>query len=216
MKNHKYKLLILAAVLTNTTAAWSQPSWYVKSYLGFSQISDLEGTSTNIGDSDGPIDVNLDSGFFAGGAVGYRFNDRWSTDLSWEYRSNDSETTIADGTAFNEGNYASNVFSLNGYYHFEKRGKWQPYIGAGLMYGQEIDIDLEMNGEELSYTEGGDIGFQVMWGTYYALTDQWLINGEVKYGRFSDIDLTGESTSGTIKGLDYDPLSFSVGLEYRF
>lgn len=203
-------------MMSNNSATLAQSSWYVKSSIGFSQISDDEGTSTNIGAADGAIDVNLDSGFSAGAAVGYRFNDRWAADLGWEYRSNDSETLIADGTLFDDGNYAASVFSLNGYYHFQKTGKWQPYLGLGLMYGQEIDIDLEMNGEELSYSDGGEIGLQVMWGTYYALNDHWLINGEVKYGKFSNITLTGESTSGTIEGLDYNPLSFSAGLEYRF
>lgn len=167
-------------------------------------MNDTSGTSTNIGTIDGAIDIELDSGFTPGIAIGKKFNENWSADFAWEDRTNDSETTIADGTFFNEGNYASSVFSFNGYYHFNSASKWTPYVGAGLMLGQEIDIDLELNGEELSYSNDGETGFQLMLGSYYEIDKNWAFNGDLRYGQFSSIDLEGEGNNGLINGLDYE------------
>jgi len=84
------------------------------------------------------------------------------------------------------------------------------------MLGQEIDIDLEIDGTELSYTGDGDTGFQIMAGITYEINESWSMNGELRYGRFSGIDLTGEGTTGQFNDLDYDPITLGLGLQYNF
>lgn len=209
-----YILTGLLAVQANVVLADS--FWYLKPSVGFSQLSDQKGQTVDIGTINGTADIEIDSGFTPGLAVGYNYGNQWSAEFGWEYRTNDSQTTLADSTFFPEGNYASNVFFLNGYYHFDAKGKWQPYIGAGLMFSQEVDIDLEINGVELSYTSDGDTGFQVMGGVTYSINNSWSLNGEVRYGSFSGIDLTGEGNIGQINGLDYDPLTIGMGIQYNF
>jgi len=216
MTSFKIKSLIVGLMALNSFPVYSDAYWYVKPIFGLSQMSDTSGTTSNVGTFDGTISIDLESGFTPGISVGKKFNENWSTDVAWEYRTNDSETTIADGTQFPDGNYASSVFSFNGYYHFDSNGKWRPYIGAGLMLGQEIDIDLEINGEELSYTNDGETGLQVMLGSYYEIDENWAFNGELRYGQFSSIDLEGEGNNGLINGLDYEPLTIGIGIEYRF
>ena len=91
------------------------------------------------------------------------------------------------------------------------------YVGAGLGWLQEIDIDLEGNGPEQSYSGDGDIGVQLFLGADYALSDAWALQGEVRYARFSDIDLDGEARAeGSLTGLDYEPLTLQLGIVYRF
>ncbi len=115
-------------------------------------LSDTDGRTVGIGGVDGPAQVNLDTGFTAGLGVGYRFHPRFSAALAWEYR---SEVALADGQRCADGNYASNVFYLNSYYHFESDSAWHPCIGAGLGWVQEIDIDLEGRGPEQSFSDAG-------------------------------------------------------------
>ncbi len=210
-------LTLSSALMIQTSYAKSDDSfWYLKPTVGISQMSDQKGQTINLGSVDGQADISLDSGFTPGMAVGFNYGNGWAAEFAWEYRSNDSETTLADGSLFPDGNYASNVFFLNGYYHFDAIGQWRPYLGAGLMFSQEIDIDLEVDGVELSYTGDGDTGFQVMAGITYAINDAWSINGELRYGSFSSVDLSGEGVMGQINDLDYAPLTFGMGLQYNF
>ncbi|WP_395373244.1 OmpW family protein [Marinicella sp. W31] len=213
------KKILLLALLPCCGAAWAdtEKGWFIKPVAGISQMSSTEGNSVGVGAQNGLFDVDLSSGFFAGLGVGYRYNANISAEFSWEYRSNDSETTLADGTLFSDGNYASSIFYMNGYYHFENDNRWTPYLGLGLGWIQEIDIDLEGMGPEQSYSGDGEIGFQAMFGLQYDLSENWTFNTELRYARFSSIDLEGEeAASGRINDLDYDPVTLGIGLSYYF
>ncbi len=215
---HLQKRYLLGALLFIQTShvLANDNNWYLKPTIGISQMGDQKGQTTGVGSVDGPVNLELDSGFTPGMAFGYNYDNGWAAELAWEYRTNDSQSTLSDSTFFPEGNYASNVFFFNGYYHFTTQGNWQPYVGAGLMYGQEIDIDFEVNGTEQSYTGDGDLGFQIMTGVKYLINDSWSLNGEIRYGRFSSVDLSGEGTTGQINDLDYDPVTLGLGLQYNF
>ena len=209
---------VLVAVFPLFIAAESQAeNWYIKPFLATSGMSDQTVTADAVGALNGNTDVDLDQGFAAGFGIGYRYESNWSVEFAWEYRSNDSQVTLPDGSQFNDGNYASNLFAVNGYYHFGgAQNKWTPYIGGGLVWSQEIDIDLEQNGIEQSYTADGDAGFQVMGGVEYAWDDNWSIGGELRFTRLSGIDLSGEGAPGSLDDFDYDPWSAQVHLVYRF
>lgn len=193
----------------------SDAAWYLKPSFGFSSLSDT--TGTRIAGTTQAIEVSADSGISTGIALGYRVNDRLSGELAWEYRRNDTSTQYADGTFFPEGDYASNVIFLNGVWKFDRAGRWQPYLGAGLGFVQEIDLDLELAGAEQSFSESGDFGFQVFGGIDYSLGEQWKIGAEVRYTNMGTIDLPAEAnTTGRIDGLDYDPLTVGLSMTYSF
>ena len=214
IKNLAITGLILA--MPATTLA-EDSNWFVRPYVGLSQMSDLSADFEDIENLSGSADIDLDSGFTGGLGVGYRYTDNFAVEFGWEYRSNDSSTTLADTAEFEDGNYASNIFYLNGHYAFEAQGKWQPYVGAGLTWIEEIDIDLERDGEELSYSGSGDTGYQIFAGVDYALTNDWTIQSELRYGSITGIDLDGESGDpGEITGLDYETTTLQVGLVYNF
>lgn len=218
---------ILASTALAGAAAQAQPGtpdgdgargWFARAWGGYSHLADTAGRIDSIDllqviDS---VDVSTSAGFTAGAGVGFRYGPHVAVELAWEYRSNDTETDFGTGLAFDGGNYASNIFFLNGFYHFASRGRWDPYVGAGLAFVQEVDIDLEGNGPEQSFSGDGETGFQVFAGANYHLTAHWRAHGELRYGRFGDIDLDGENVAGTIRGFDYEPLTVQVGLSYRF
>lgn len=207
-------LLLSASLFANNQ---NNSNWNVRPYFGISQMSDLSAQTTGVGTVDGNAQVNLDSGFTAGLGFGYQINQNWTAELAWEYRSNDSETTLADGSVFTEGNYASNLFMLNAAYNFPASGKWHPYVGAGLTWLQEVDIDLELNGIEQSYSGDGSTGFQIFGGVNYPLTPKWNLQGELRYGSITGIDLVGEQNAiGTFTDMDYKTTTLQVGLTYKF
>ena len=210
------RLVLLFVLVVAAIPARAEPGWYVKPYGGFSRLADTSGDRIDAGASQS-VDVDLSGGFLAGVGVGYRYGEHWVAEIAWEYRTNDSEILFADGTLYDDGNYASSVFYLNSYYQFASSGRWQPYIGAGVGWVQEIDIDLEGLGPEQSFSGDGDVALQVMGGVNYEIDDRWLIGGEIRYSKISEVDLDAESNAfGSIEGLDYDPWSVSLGVTYRF
>lgn len=215
----KKSLLISAVIITTSlnTVQADEKGWYVKPFIGLSQMSDLSADTTSLGSIDGTSEIDLDSGFNAGVGVGYRYNDRLAVEAAWEYRTNDSSVSLADGNQFPDGNYASNVFYLNGLYYPKVSSKrWSPYVGAGLSVMQEIDIDLEQSGVETSLSGSGDLGYQLIVGADYKLNTKWSVGAEARYGSTTGIDLEGEGNNGRYKDLDYNPTTLQLGVKYRF
>lgn len=207
----------LVTVLPGIVLAGNE-GWSTRPYIGLSQISDISADTGAIGSVDGKADIDLSGGFTSGLGVAYRYNDRISAEFAWEYRTNDSEVTLADGTRYDDGNYASNLFFVNGFYHLTALAGWEPYVGGGLSWIQEIDIDLETAGTELSYSGSGDIGWQVFAGAARDITEDWSVSGELRYGSTTGIDLDqeGGTGDGSVKGLDYTPLTAQLAAIYHF
>ena len=147
----------------NAMAASDNQSWYVRPHIAYSQMPDISGDGLIEGAAAG-ADIALSGGFAAGLGGGYVYSPNFAVELSWEYRSNDSEVTLDDDRRFSDGNYASNSFYLNAIHRFSRHDAWQPYLGGGLIWIQEIDIDLEGSGQEISFEADGDMGLQAFAG----------------------------------------------------
>jgi len=204
------------AILAGTASAESSDKWFVRSHFGFSQASDQSPNASNVGAGINSAEAEVDGGFVSGLGVGYQFNEKWATELGWEYRTNDAEVTLSNGDEFTDGNYASNTIYLNAIYSLAKRGKWEPYLGGGLIWLQEIDIDLEEGSFERSFSDSGEIGYQVFAGVTRPINNKWSIQGEVRFGSVSSIDLSEETGAGRLTGLDYKPLTLQIGVKYNF
>ena len=189
--------------------------WHLRPYFGISQLSDTSGSATAVSGTSGTTDIDLDSGFTAGASIGYQYTDQVSVELATEYRSNESKTLLSDGQRFEDGNYASVTFFLNAAYRFRTTQPWQPYIGTGLGWIQEVDIDLEDASGEISYESDG-FAWQAFVGVDMPFHDQWALNVELRHSRASSIDLEGETGNEGIRGLDYNPTTLQLGLRYGF
>jgi opacity protein-like surface antigen len=209
--------LTISVFLTIITSFSAQADWFVRPFVGLSQMSDLTVKATDIDSLSGDAQIKLDSGFNAGLGVGYQYSNNLAVELAWEYRSNGSETTIDEQSVFNEGNYASNMFFVNGFYYFDEVNNWSPYLGAGLSWIQEVDIDLERDGIEQSYSGSSDTGYQIFAGVDYQLTPEWLVQFELRYGSVTDIALDGEEgATGSFDNFDYQTTTSQLGIVYRF
>lgn len=204
------------AIISGTVSADESDKWFVRSHFGFSQASDQSPKANNVGAGISSAEAEVDGGFTSGLGLGYQINEKWAAELGWEYRTNDAEVTLSNGETFTDGNYASNTVYLNGIYSLAKRGKWEPYLGAGLIWVQEIDIDLEEGDFERSFSDSGEIGYQVFAGVSRSINNKWSLQGEVRYGSISSIDLSEEAGDGQLTGLDYKPLTLQLGVKYTF
>ncbi|MDM7859478.1 outer membrane beta-barrel protein [Alteromonas sp. ASW11-36] len=210
----------LIAITFSSSALASDSTWYTKASVGLSQLSDTSSDATNTAitaTDNNRWDANIDSGFYAGAGLGKQISEDFSTELYWEYRTNDSDTQVnANGDSFS-GNFASSIFYLNGYYHAYTNGPWHVSLGAGLGWVQEIDLDLEQGSVERSYSGDGDITWQLMFQADYRLNQNWSLATEARWQDLSRVSLDAEENAvGALDNLDYNPVSLGVNLSYRF
>ncbi|MFC3096172.1 porin family protein [Alteromonas sediminis] len=211
-------VLATAAFLTSLSSSAEDFDWYLKPTFGLSTLSDQSGRVSDVLNQTGAVDVNLDAGLNAGLGVGYFVDEYWAVELYWEYRSNDSETILPGDIVFTDGNFASSMFALNTSYYSNLNADWRWFIGAGIAVLQEIDIDLEDDSGERSFSGSGDLGFQIFAGIDYELTQNWSLQAEVRYLTVSGIDMVAEEnvTAGVFQDFDYTPISLQANLTYKF
>jgi outer membrane protein W len=195
--------------------------FFSKLYGGTSLLGNQSLSQTGVAAPGATSNASFDTGMAFGGAAGYYFTNNISAELAWDYRSNSlDKANFSDGTRFSDGDFASNIFFVNGYYHLDPimNSKFRPYVGAGLGYIQEIDFDLKnASGVETSYSQDGKIAYQLIAGTSYGLNENWDLTADIRYMRADSIDLKRES-GGTaeLRNVDYDPVSLTLGAVYKF
>ncbi|MDY0250416.1 MAG: OmpW family outer membrane protein [Pseudomonas sp.] len=105
------------------------------------------------------------------------------------------------------------------YYPFADNKVFKPYVGAGINYTWFFDDKLSSSAENKGFS-GLDMkdswGFAAQLGADYMLTDNIMINGQVRY---IDIETTGTTNilGNKVKvDVDVDPFVYMVGLGYKF
>ncbi len=206
-------LVTLLVIFTGPVDAAAEP--YFKLIAGVGSLDD--GGSLSIEDPDfapGDADADYGSGFAGGFAFGADF-DQLTFELDYLYRSNEFDrVTFADGRTVQEGNYASVTIGANAYYRFRPQAAWQPYLGAGLAWVQEVDVDFEENGVETSF-ETDEFGWQLAAGVRLTSSKRWLVDAQVRWLNTSDITMEAEDGVGTVTA-DYSPLNLLVAVGWRW
>jgi outer membrane protein len=196
-------------------------NFYGKLYGGTTFMSDKKFDQTGVSGVEAGArgTTSLDAGWGFGGALGYNINDNISTELAWDYMTNGATTKFTDGTKLDgDGDFSSSIFFVNGIYKFNPitSHKIRPYLGAGVGYVDEIDLDTKKNNIETSYSTDGELAWQAIAGVEYPLNNKWSLNGDVRYVNVSSLDLKNESGTGTLKNVDYNPTSLMLGITYKF
>lgn len=203
--------VLLGGIFVSTSVAAAQSAhFYVKPYAGISYMNDVKAHTgaTN-------IDIELEKGMALGAAFGYRYNANIAAELAWEYRSNGSESQV--GTEFYpDGNYASNLIYLNGVYFFDPIGQLTPYVGAGVGWMQEIDIDLERSGVETSFSNSGNLSYQGFVGIEYRWSAAWSFHTELRHAGAKSGQMKDEQTKALFGDLNYKPFTWQLGAKYQF
>lgn len=218
VRNIAASVVVGSTLAVPLTVQASGEGWSVVPYVGISLLGDQSPDIAGGGNIvDGGLDIAVDSGFTAGLGIRYDYQDsRWTSELGWEYRTNDSEITTADGNVLPDGNYASNVFYVNGRYSLTEGHRWTPWVGGGLTWVQEIDLDSENANGERSFSDSGSVGFQVMAGLDYDLSSRLYFTSELRYASQTGLDLNEEDGDGRVTDIDYQPVTIGLGLGIRF
>lgn len=222
MKNrNKYStrlaLTALLAIPLMSQAATDDAHWYATGILGANFMSDTTLRFSGA-DAAGSANTSFDAGLLTGAAIGYAFNRHWRVEAEFTYQSVDHDgVDLGDGASLPSGNYASTALALNGLYSFNAFGseKVRTYLGAGVAWLTEVDVDFERGGDEQSYS-GDGVGLQLLGGARYDLGEHVFIDAGLRYLAAGEIEMDGEGrNSGRIKA-DYDPWAVTIAVGWRF
>lgn len=170
---------------------------------------------------DGPTqsgEVSLSSGLLSGAAFGRAFSRNFRAEAEFVYQSVDHDgVRLADGGSLPAGNFASTAVALNGLYSFNLFGREEvrTYVGLGIAWLTEVDIDFEQDGQEVSYS-GDGFGVQLLAGARYELGERWYLDAGLRYLSAGEVTMDDEgSTTGRVRA-DYEPWSATLGIGWRF
>jgi len=224
MKYAIHTRAVRAAVMAGCLIGASQTThsadagWSIVPYVGVSVLGDQSPGIAADGIAPGQLDVSVDTGFTSGLSFRYDYSDsRWTSEIGWEFRANDTQFNDASGSELPSGNYASNIFYLNGRYALTEGAALTPWIGGGLSVVQEVDIDSESSAGERSFSDSGAVGIQLLAGLDYNLSDRFYLTGELRFTSFTGLDLSEEAGGdGRVTNIDYQPVTLGVGIGFRF
>ncbi len=158
-------------------------------------------------------------GYTGGLGLGYYLTDNIAAEVAWDYRrSNIKNFALSDGSLVAGGDYASNAVTASLYYHFDSLGNSgiRPFVSAGAGFIEEIDFDQDLGNANREFQASGDFVYQLSAGASYAIGDQWDIKGEVRYLDIGNTSLESPDGLSSINGIQYDPLTFTLGIRFKF
>jgi outer membrane autotransporter protein len=218
----RFSASLLLAMLPIVALAQMEPKgFYVTGYAQYSRIGSSTFTESGALGAGGGLNAEFGSGFGLGGDIGYRYGNGWAAEVEWNYRRHSlSSLRQGGGTLSQDGDFASNIILINGLRRFNSSTKWTPYVGAGIGWVQEIDIDIQpaAGGAERSYSASNKTAFQLIAGVEYALNQKWRMTADARWLRVGSVKMDNESgnTGGSVTSLDYNPISLQIGLRYSF
>jgi opacity protein-like surface antigen len=211
---------VLAALLAAGPAiasAADDAHWYAIANVGANFMSDQTVSLSG----DGPTqsgDASLSSGLLTGAAVGRAFSRSFRAEAEFVYQSVDHDgVRLAGSGSLPSGNFASTALALNGLYSFNLFGREEvrTYVGLGVAWLTEVDIDFEQGGQEVSYS-GDDFGVQLLAGARYEIGERWFLDAGLRYLSAGEVTMDGEgATTGRVRA-DYEPWSATLGIGWKF
>jgi opacity protein-like surface antigen len=130
--------------------------------------------------------------------------------------SGDGPTQSGDGS-LPPGNFASTSLALNGLYSFNLFGREEirTYVGLGVAWLTEVDIDFEQGGQELS-DSGDGVGVQLLAGARCEIGERWFLDAGPRYLSAGEVTMDGEGAATGRVRADYEPWSATLGAGWRF
>ncbi|MEM8766293.1 MAG: porin family protein [Pseudomonadota bacterium] len=206
-------LVLLLGASPGVNAA-NDAGLYFKALVGPGWLND--GTIT-FDETD--ADASFDTGWGAGGELGWRFNNGFRVGGEILYRTNGIKgLDPAPLPGAVPGDFSSLALALNGAYEFPLFGSQRTfgYAGGGLVWIQEIDLDFTVADEERSFSSDGDLGYQLFLGAGYRLGERWRLTGEVRYFDAGTLTLAEEAACSGLIDARYRNTMAQLGVEFRF
>lgn len=181
----------------------------------------LHGGGNVVFDSDidnsraGLDDLSYDAGFATGGTIGYRWPFRLRTEIEATYRSNRADEIEIGGRDRNaDGRVSALTIMINGFYEFDNRSRWTPYVGGGLGFARVKWDDIEGRGNDLFDETESLFAAQIGGGVGFRISEDVTLSFDYRALATSEADFDDE-TGDDIK-LGYASSSLWVGMRFTF
>ncbi|WP_299875372.1 OmpW family protein [uncultured Cocleimonas sp.] len=124
-----------------------------------------------------------------------------------------------DGASIGEIKHLPPTISAQ-YYLLGGKGKFQPYVGAGLNYTIFFHEKVGNDAAGLGYTKlklDNSIGLAAQIGVDYQINDKWFLNASAMYADIdTDATLTGPGATTLHVDYDLDPMVYRLNVGYKF
>ena len=213
MKNVIGYTAAASAIAALSGIAFSEDNWYVRGGVSYMKLADegiltADGVPVVGGEVHTPDDVaaTVEVGKFVSNrlAITASVNGVYTTD------------NVAAGTLAGLGNFGTDEFAIadiGAKLQFNRDGRIQPYIGAGVSYffvtdsQDEVLEDLFVEDKWGAHLRGGfDLAVNEKWSVYAEAKQYWIeTEGSGTLG--------GSAIAGTF---DIDPVMVNAGISYKF
>ena len=155
----------------------------------------------------------------------YMVTDKWGVELlaatPFKHDVSIKGTGIVDGKLGSFKHLPPTLSAV--YYPLDSKSAFQPYVGAGINYTWFFDESVSSSAKNNGARDFTSLNIKNSWGLAaqvgadYMLTDNIMINGQVRY---IDIDTTAYASHNTLGrakvNVDVKPWVYMVGLGYKF
>lgn len=202
------RLVMIAVLVTSTPVEAKDKGDILIRLRGLAFMPDVGGTTEQFGGN-----ADVDTTFIPELDISYFFTEHIAAELVLATTKNQvkvNDSTIGDldlGTV----RLLPPVLTLQ--YHFLPKGKYSPYLGAGINGTLFFDGDSGTRFSDVDYTH--EIGYALQAGLDVKVDDRWSVNIDVKKV-FVSTDISVNGGVATAPDTDLDPLIIGVGFGYRF
>lgn len=210
--------VVSGVAFTGPVKADEAERFYASASIGAGSLSSATLTFSD-GVNTSTANGKYEASFAGGGAIGYRFDNGWNLEGELMYRRNELDPVSLAGLGdFDGGDFASLGFGLNALYRFNigSSGKLQGYAGPGIVYFQEIDIDFDNGDQQEISFESDDTAWQFKLGGRYDFSERWFVDAAATYLMASGVRMELPADPAQTIESDYDHLTLSFGVGWRF
>lgn len=208
---------VVAGIWLVSGLAAADDRWYVGATGGFTSnpVSTLDFDSDGL---EGRGSADADTGYTMGAVFGREFDGRWRLEGEFRYRTNEfASVDLPGGSRIDEGDFSSGALGLNAYWLFgDPSSAWRPFVGAGMAWMEEIDLDLAQSPVNGSYS-GDGTAWQVMGGVSWMLSERWNLDFEARYLDAGSVTMDAErgALGGRIAA-DYSLFEVTADISWRY
>lgn len=195
----------------------------VQTHESTSGVKGDRGTLATLGNIGGKASINNDTQL--GLNFAYMVTDNWGVELlaATPFKHNVSikgtqAPAVADGKLGSFKHLPPTLSAV--YYPMDSGSVFQPYVGLGVNYTTFFDESVSSSAKQRGFTSlniNDSWGWAAQVGADYMLTDNIMLNGQIRY---IDIDTTAYASHkdlGRAKvNVDVKPWVYMVGLGYKF
>jgi outer membrane protein W len=178
-------------------------------------LVDSEFTSSSVVDEGDVIEFDFDEEVGYGLSFNHYWTNSFSTELALQKYSADMTIGSDFGPTFTAGELRVTTVTAMAQWHFNRDGRFSPYIGGGIArVGGDFEFasDILEPGDESSVDLESETTWTAAVGANVRLTDRIALTGEMK-----GIPWDAREEGGILgDAIEVDPITFAVGVRFRF